>query len=57
MLGSKLTLKLTYEQQTLIKDATGKNISELSIDLVSRGHLTEEELDQVAGGAMQFPPD
>jgi hypothetical protein len=59
MLGSKLTLKLTYEQQTQIKDATGKKISELSIDLVGRGHLTErkEELQQVAGGTMQFPAE
>ena len=50
MADNKLTLKLTQDQQNQIKQATGKNIAELSIDLASKGHLTEKDLEQVAGG-------
>ena len=50
MAGNKLTIKLTDEQQKQIRDATGKSIAELNLDLASTGHLTEGELDQVAGG-------
>ncbi|MGA7410842.1 MAG: hypothetical protein WBW33_10175 [Bryobacteraceae bacterium] len=50
MAENKLTIKLTDEQQKQIKDATGKSITELNIDLASTGQLTEVELEQVAGG-------
>ena len=36
--------------QRQIREATGKNVSELDIDLASTGHLSEKELDQVVGG-------
>jgi hypothetical protein len=45
-----VTIKLTSEQQKQIKDATGKNLAELSIDLAAAGDLTEEDLGQVSGG-------
>jgi len=50
MAGRNLTIRLTDDQQKQIKDATGKNLTELSIDLASTGHLTEMELEGVAGG-------
>jgi len=54
MAGNKLTLKLTGDQQKQIKDATGKSITELNIDLASAGGLSEKDLDQVAGGSISF---
>ncbi len=47
---NKLTIKLTDDQQKQIREATGQRITELSIDLGSTGHLTEADLEQVAGG-------
>jgi len=49
MADNKLTVKLTSEQQKQIRDTTGRNITELHIDL-GTGHLTEKELEQVSGG-------
>jgi hypothetical protein len=57
MANKNLTIKLTNEQQKQIKDATGKKIAELNIDLAAKGHLTQEELDQVAGGPVKFTYD
>ena len=50
MAGNRLTIKLTEDQQSQIKKATGKSITELSIDLSATGHLTEKDLENVAGG-------
>jgi len=50
MANRNLTVKLTNEQQKQISDATGKHITELKIDLASTGHLSEKDLEQVAGG-------
>ena len=50
MAGNKLTIKLTDEQQSQIKNATGKSITELTIDLAATSALAEKDLDQVAGG-------
>jgi hypothetical protein len=50
MAGNKLTIKLTADQQKQIKDATGKSITELNVDLASTGGLSQKDLDQVAGG-------
>lgn len=50
MAGNKLTIKLTEDQQNLIKAATGHNIKELNIDIAPAGQLSEQALDQVAGG-------
>jgi hypothetical protein len=46
----RLTIALTSGQQRQIKDATGKSLTELSIELSSTGHLAEKDLDQGAGG-------
>jgi hypothetical protein len=48
---NNVTIKLTNEQQKQIKDATGKNLTELNIDLAAASGLTEKELGQVSGGA------
>ena len=45
-----VTIKLTGEQQKQIKDATGKNLTELNIDLSATGEITEKELGKVSGG-------
>ena len=51
MANKNLILKLTPDQKRQIKEATGKQISELKIDLGSTGQLSEKDLEQVAGGA------
>ena len=50
MAGNKLTIKLSDEQQKQIKDATGKSMTELNIDLSSIGSLSEQDLAKVFGG-------
>ena len=50
MAGNNLTIKLTDDQQKQIKAATGKSVTELSIELAFTGHLTDKELEQAAGG-------
>jgi hypothetical protein len=54
MAASKLTIKLADEQQTQIKNATGRSITELNLDVAATGQLTEDDLGQVAGGSIQF---
>ena len=51
MSEKKLTIKLTGDQQRQIKDATGKSVTELNLDLTSTGGLSQQELDNVTGGA------
>lgn len=50
MAGNKLTIKLTDDQQVQIKNATGKSIKELNIDLGSADNLTDKQLDNASGG-------
>lgn len=50
MTGNKLTIKLTADQQSQIKNVTGKTITELNIDLAAADVLTEKDLGYVAGG-------
>jgi hypothetical protein len=52
MAGNKLTITLTDDQQKQIRDATGKSIKELNIDLSSTGQLSEDDLGRMAGGAI-----
>lgn len=54
MAGNKLTIRLTDDQQKQIRDATGKSITELNIDLATTGNLSDEELADVAGGAVRI---
>jgi hypothetical protein len=56
MMAGKLTITLTIDQQKQIRDATGKNISELNLDLTSQEALSEQDLDGVAGGCTVPPP-
>jgi len=49
-MAGKLTIKLTDEQQKQIKDATGKNLTELTIDVTATRTLSDQELEQMAGG-------
>ena len=53
MAGSKLTIKLTEDQQNQIKSATGKSVTELNIDLAATGKLTDEDLDGLSGGIIE----
>jgi hypothetical protein len=50
MAGSKLTIKLTDAQQDQIKQATGRSITELNIDVAATETLSEKDLERVAGG-------
>ena len=52
MAGKKLTITLTSDQQKQIKDATGKSIRELNIDLSSPGTLSDKDLEAVSGGTV-----
>ncbi|MGA2987762.1 MAG: hypothetical protein ABSG32_28570 [Terriglobia bacterium] len=54
MAGNKLTIKLTDDQQSQIRIATGRSIRELNIDVAAVRQLTENELDQVAGGVSEI---
>lgn len=49
-----VTIKLTSEQQKQIKDATGKSLKELDLDLPATGDLTEKELSQISGGVLKI---
>ena len=49
-MAHKLTLKLTAEQQGQIKAATGKEITELSLDSGGNGEISDADLEGIAGG-------
>ena len=53
MAGHKLTIKLTEDQQTQIKNATGKTITELNINVAATGSLNEQDLDKLSGGRIR----
>jgi len=50
MAATKLTIKLTDDQQNQIRSATGKSITELNIDLAATGNLSQQDLENIAGG-------
>jgi hypothetical protein len=52
MTGDKLTITLTEDQQKQIRDATGKTITELSMEFTPTGPLAEKDLEQAAGGIL-----
>ena len=52
MAGSKVTIKLTDDQQKQIKNATGKSLTELHIDLAQSGGLSQKDLDTIAGAGV-----
>ena len=54
MARNKLTIKLTDDQQSQIKKATGRSITELNIDLEATGQLTEKDLDNASGGSFHI---
>lgn len=47
---SEVTIHLTEEQQKQLKDATGKDMAELSLSFDPQGQLTDSELSGVTGG-------
>ena len=52
MKDKQVTIQLTSEQRKQIAERTGRNVSELNIDLASTGNLSEKDLEQVSGGAV-----
>jgi hypothetical protein len=56
MANKNLTLKLTAHQQKQIKEATGKDLSEISLKLASTGQLSEKDLEQVSAGLLRRLP-
>jgi uncharacterized protein len=53
MAASKLSIKLTDDQQKQIREATGQSISELTLENTPKAELSNKELDDVVGG-LQF---
>ncbi|HXR17938.1 MAG TPA: hypothetical protein VN777_17220 [Terriglobales bacterium] len=51
MANKNLTLKLTNDQKRQIRETTGKDVSELNIEIASTGQITQEDLEKIAGGA------
>ena len=51
--NENLTLKLTDEQRKQIKEATGKDVSEINIKLASTGRLSEKDLEKVNAGLLR----
>lgn len=52
-----VTIKLTGEQQKQIKDATGKDLTELNIDLPATDAISEKGLEEVSGGVVRAGGD
>jgi hypothetical protein len=50
----KMTIQLTSEQQKQIKNATGKDATELNLSFGSQGELSESDLGLVQGGAVDY---
>ena len=49
-MAKNFKLKLTADQQKQIKNATGKAVSELNIEIAAGGQLTDADLDEFVGG-------
>ena len=56
MANKNLTLKLTANQQKQIKEATGKDVSEIRLKLAATGQLSEKDLEQVSAGMLRRLP-
>ena len=50
MANKNLKLKLTDDQQRQIRETTGKDVSELNIEIASTGQVSQEDLEKIAGG-------
>ena len=48
---TKITLQLTSDQQTQIKNAIGKDVKELRLNFGGHCELSESELGRVQGGS------
>lgn len=57
MSGNKLTIRLTDDQQTQIKSATGRSTTELNIDAGAMSELNDKDLDRVTGGEIVVTKD
>ena len=53
MANESLTLKLTDEQRKQIKEATGKDVSEINIKLPSTDRLSEKDLEKLNAGLVR----
>ena len=51
---SEVTIHLTEEQQKQIKNATGKDMTELNLGFGPQGELSGSELSGVSGGVLRF---
>jgi hypothetical protein len=55
MSDTKLTIRLTTEQQKQVFEATGKSCTEVTFDHIQSGQLNEEDMSKVvAGGVFRF---
>ena len=51
---SEVKIHLTEEQQKQIKNATGKDMTELNLSFGSQGELGGSELSGLSGGVFRF---
>lgn len=56
MAANTITIKLNDDQQKQIRDATGQTVTELSLEPVAAGQLSDQTLDGVVGGADGLMP-
>jgi hypothetical protein len=56
MSANKVTIQFTDEQQKLIKERTGKSMTEFNLDIAATSALSDTDLDRVtgAGGPVKF---
>jgi len=50
MATKNIAIKLTDDQQRQIREATGQRISEITLESMATGELSNQELDNVVGG-------
>lgn len=56
MAGKTLTISLTDEQRKQIHEATGQNVTGLTLEYAAGGALSEQQLDGAVGGAGSSTP-
>ena len=50
MAPSKLTIRLTDDQQRQFREATGQTVTDLTLEPAATGELSDQQLDGVVGG-------
>lgn len=51
MSASKLTIRLTDDQQRQFREATGQTVTELTLEPAATNELSDQQLDGIVGGS------